>query len=235
MSALLLKICGLSTPETLDAALDAGSDMVGFVFFPPSPRNLDLTSARALSDRAAGRAQRVALTVDADDDLLTAIVAAAQPDWLQLHGRETPERVAQVRARFGCPVMKAIGISERADLAKALAYEGVADRLLFDAKPPRDSRLPGGNGLAFDWTLLQGRAGQDWMLSGGLSPDNVAEAVGLLNPPGLDVSSGVETSPGVKDAALIRSFIARARAAARGVSPASEDMAGSARAPGVIA
>jgi phosphoribosylanthranilate isomerase len=215
MTSLLIKICGLSTPETLAAALDAGCDMVGFVFFPPSPRHLTPPAAQALAARVEGRAARVALTVDADDATFDAIVAALDPEWLQLHGQESPERVAQVRRRYGRPIMKALGLSVRADLAKARTYEGVADRLLFDAKPPPGAGRPGGNGLAFDWRLLQGRVGRDWMLSGGLTPDNVAEAVTLLDPPGIDVSSGVESRPGIKDPALIASFIARARAAER--------------------
>ena len=230
MTDLVIKICGLSTPETLAAALDAGSDMVGFVFFPPSPRNLTPAAARELAAPARGRAERVALSVDADDALLDAIVAALDPDWLQLHGRETPERVAQVKARYGRPVMKAVGIAVAADLAKALPYEGVADRLLFDAKPPPGAVLPGGNGLPFDWRLLEGRPDRNWMLSGGLNPDNVSTAMATLDPPGLDVSSGVERAPGIKDPDLITSFIARARAARR-----PSETSGQRPAAGVIA
>ena len=214
MTSLLIKICGLSTPETLAAALDAGSDMVGFVFFPPSPRNLSPEAARELARRVEGRAEKVALAVDADDALFDQIMAALDPDWLQLHGKESPQRVAELRTRYGKPVMKAVGLSVHDDLAKAAAYETVADRLLFDAKPPKGAVLPGGNGLPFDWQLLQGRAGRNWMLSGGLTPDNVEAAVTMLDPPGLDVSSGVEIRPGVKDPKLIASFVARARAAA---------------------
>ena len=214
MTSLLIKICGLSTPETVAAALDAGSDMVGFVFFPPSPRNVSPDLARDLAARVEGRAQKVSLTVDADDATLDRIMAALAPDWLQLHGKESPQRVAELRSRYGRPVMKAIGLSVRDDLARASAYEEVADRLLFDAKPPKDAVLPGGNGLPFDWRLLEGRADRRWMLSGGLTPENVETAVTMLDPPGIDVSSGVESRPGIKDPDLIASFVARARAAA---------------------
>jgi phosphoribosylanthranilate isomerase len=218
MTSLLIKICGLKTPETLAAALDGGCDMVGFVFFPPSPRHLDPAAARALAAGVEGRAQRVALTVDADDASLDEIVDELDPDWLQLHGREPPDRVAELRARYGRPVMKAVGLAVAEDLARAAAYAGVADRLLFDAKAPPSAPLPGGNGLPFDWTLLRGRADRDWMLSGGLTPANVGQAVTMLAPPGLDVSSGVESRPGVKDPDLIRRFIAQARAAERSLA-----------------
>lgn len=212
--SLEIKICGLSTAETLDAALDAGADMVGMVFFAPSPRNVGLATAAGLAARTHGRAQVVALTVDADDATLDAIVDAVHPDILQLHGRETPERVAAIRARFDLPVMKALGIASRADLAALPAYEAVADRLLLDAKPPRGAVLPGGNGVPFDWALLDGLApARPFMLSGGLDPENVGEAVRRLHPPGIDVSSGVERAPGVKDPARIEAFLAAARAA----------------------
>lgn len=212
--SLEIKICGLSTPETLDAALGAGADMVGMVFFPPSLRHVSLSTASALATRARGRARIVALTVDADDAALADIVAAIHPDMLQLHGKESPERVAAIRARFELPVMKAVGIATAADLAALAAYEGVADRLLLDAKPPKDAVLPGGNGVPFDWNLL---AGLDlsipYMLSGGLDPENVRNAVQRLHPFGVDVSSGVERAPGVKDIARIVAFIREARAA----------------------
>lgn len=212
--SLEIKICGLSTPETLDAALGAGADMVGMVFFPPSPRHVSLSTASALATRARGRAGIVALTVDADDAALADIVAAIHPDMLQLHGKESPERVAAIRARFELPVMKAVGIATAADLAALTAYERVADRLLLDAKPPKDAVLPGGNGVPFDWDLL---AGLDlsipYMLSGGLDPENVRNAVQRLHPFGVDVSSGVERAPGVKDIARIVAFIREARAA----------------------
>ena len=213
---LLIKICGLSTAETLDAALDAGADMVGFVFFPKSPRHLSLERAQALGAQAQGRALRVALSVDADDAQLDAIVATGSADVLQLHGRESAARVAELKARFGLPVIKAIHVSDRADLAAVADYEGVADRLIFDARPPAGAVLPGGNGAAFDWAIL---AHVDtrlpWMLSGGLGPDNVAEALRATGARGLDVSSGVERAPGEKDPARIRLFIERARSFAR--------------------
>lgn len=209
-----IKICGLTTLDALDAALDAGADMIGVVFFPKSPRNIDHVTAATLAARARGRARIVALTVDADDDALKDIVAAIQPDMLQLHGSETPERVAAIRARFGLPVMKAIGIASSADLAQIPAYAEVADRLLLDAKAPKDALLPGGNGVPFDWNLLAGLdLAKPFMLSGGLNPDNVGEALRLANVPGVDVSSGVESAPGVKDTARIVAFIQAARAA----------------------
>lgn len=223
----LIKICGLSTPQTLDAALEAGADMVGFVFFAPSPRNISFEQARVLSAQVAGRAKMAALSVDADDDTHAAIVAALQPDILQLHGHETPARIAELKARFGLPVIKAIHISEPADLAAVQTYEGVADYLLFDARPPKGALLPGGNGAAFDWTILQAvKTTRPWMLSGGLNPDNVREALAVTSAPGLDVSSGVESAPGVKDAALIKAFVAAARGTAAKLPLGSSDTAG---------
>lgn len=212
--SLEIKICGLSTAETLEAALGAGADMVGMVFFAPSPRHVDLAVAAGLGAQARGRAQIVALTVDADDATLAAIVDALRPDMLQLHGRETPARVAAIRARFDLPVMKALGIATQDDLAALPAYEAVADRLLLDAKPPRGAVLPGGNGVAFDWNLLAGLdLARPYMLSGGLDPENVAGAVQLIHPPGVDVSSGVERGPGIKDPSRIEAFLRAARAA----------------------
>jgi phosphoribosylanthranilate isomerase len=209
----LVKICGLSTPETLDAALDAGADLVGFVSFPKSPRHVELDRGRTLALRAKGRAQRVALVVDPEDGALAALVAALDPDLIQLHGSETPERVAAIRARFGRPVMKAVGIAEAADLDAVAAHRG-CDRLLLDAKPPRSAdALPGGNGLAFDWRLLAGLdPGLRFMLSGGLNPDNVAAAIRLTGAGAVDVSSGVESRPGAKDPAKIEAFVKAARA-----------------------
>src|SRR5215211_812354 len=164
---LVVKICGLSTPETLDVALDAGADLVGFVFFPPSPRNLDMATARALGRRVAGRAGKVALAVNPDDGLLAGIVEALDPDILQLHGREPPERVTAVRSRFGLPVMKALPVADAADLAAVAVYAGVADRLLFDARAPREANRPGGLGQPFDWRLLENLdPGMQFMLSG---------------------------------------------------------------------
>jgi phosphoribosylanthranilate isomerase len=212
---LLIKICGLKTPEALEVALDAGADMVGFVFFPPSPRNIGHHAVRALGAQVRGRAQKVALSVDASDADLAAAIEALKPDLLQLHGKETPERVATVRSRFGLPVMKALPISERRDLSPIRLYDKVADRLIFDARPPRDATRPGGLGHAFDWHLLQGlTTGVPYMLSGGLDAGNVAEALRITEAPGVDVSSGVERAPGDKDPDKIRAFIRAARAAA---------------------
>ncbi len=215
MSSLVVKICGLSTPEALDVALDAGADMVGFVFFPPSPRHLALATARALGRRVRGRAQKVALTVDADDALLDAAVEALQPDLLQPHGREPPARVAALKKRFGLPVMKAIAIKAKADLAAVAAYAAIADRLLFDARAPLEATRPGGLGMPFDWSLLiHLDPGVPFMLSGGLDAGNVGEAVRITRAPGVDVSSGVERAPGEKDPDKIRAFVRAARAAA---------------------
>ena len=210
--APLVKICGLKTPETLAAALDAGADMVGFVFFPKSPRHIDLTTAETLGRQAAGRALKVALTVDADDTALAAIIAALHPDLLQLHGHETPDRVAAVRARFGLPVMKAIGVATADDLKDVQAFAAVSDRILFDAKAPKDAAHPGGNGLAFDWSLITGLdLSIPSMVSGGLDPANVAEALRRTGAQGVDVSSGVETAPGQKDPAKITAFVRAAK------------------------
>lgn len=212
--SLIIKICGLKTPEALDAALESRADLVGFVFFPPSPRNLGLEAARMLGEQVKGRAGKVALTVDANDETLFDIVTALNPDMLQLHGKETPERVVAVRTRFGLPVMKALPIAERSDLSPIRLYAQVADRLLFDARPPKDATRPGGLGTPFDWTLLSGvDPGVPFMLSGGLDAGNVAEAIGVTRASGVDVSSGVERAPGVKDPEKIREFIRVARLA----------------------
>jgi phosphoribosylanthranilate isomerase len=213
MTPLLVKICGLSTPEALDAALDAGADMAGFVFFAPSPRNISLETARALGARVNDRAQKVALTVDADDLVLAQIIDALKPDVLQLHGHEAPERVAAIRQRFGLPAMKALAIETPADLAAIPNYTSVADRLLFDARPPRDATRPGGLGKPFDWRLLENLdLPIPFMLSGGLHAGNVAEALRITRAGGVDVSSGVERAPGVKDPDKIRAFVRAARA-----------------------
>jgi len=218
---VIVKICGLSTPETLDVALDAGADMVGFVFFPPSPRNLTLAQARALAGRVGGRAQKVALSVDADDALHAAVIEALAPDVLQLHGNETPERVVAVKERFGLPVMKVIPVQDRTDLAAVAQYSPVADRLLFDARAPREATRPGGLGKTFDWHVLENLpAHLPFMLSGGLDAANVAEALGITHAAGVDVSSGVERAPGVKDPDRIRAFVRAARAANSAMSPA---------------
>jgi len=214
MSDVLVKICGLSTATTLDVALEAGADAVGFVFFPPSPRHLGYDAARTLGARVKGRAEKVALSVDADDAMLAAAVAALRPDVLQLHGKETPARVAAIRQRFGLPVMKAIAVEARGDLAAVADYASVADRLLFDARAPREATRPGGLGRAFDWRLLENLdPGIPFMLSGGLDAGNVAEALRITRARGIDVSSGVERAPGEKDPDKIRAFVRATRAA----------------------
>jgi phosphoribosylanthranilate isomerase len=216
---LLVKICGLKTPDAVDAALDAGADMVGFVFFPPSPRDIALSAARDLGRRVKDRARKVALTVDADDALLATVVESLRPDVLQLHGRETPDRVRAIKARFGLPVMKAVAVEIRDDLAAALAYGAIADRLLFDARAPLEATRPGGLGKPFDWHLLQGLdLPIPFMLSGGLDPENVADALRISGAPGVDVSSGIERAPGEKDLGKIRAFV---RAARRAHTPAT--------------
>lgn len=211
MTDVRVKICGLRTPADVAAVAAAGAAYAGFVFFPRSPRHLDLATARALALAAPEGLCKVALTVDADDAALDAIVETLPIDMLQLHGHETPDRVAQVRARYGLPVMKAVGVADEGDLAQVFDHSLVADQILVDAKPPRDAALPGGNGLAFDWRLVaQRRWLRPWMLAGGLTAANVAEAIRLTNARQVDVSSGVETAPGVKDAGLIAAFTAAA-------------------------
>jgi len=213
--SLTVKICGLATPEALEVALDAGADMVGFVFFPPSPRNISYKTASALEARVRGQAQKVALSVDADDTMLSYVVDALGPDILQLHGNESPLRVAAIKARFKLPVMKAIAVESKADLAAIARYAAVADHLLFDARAPRDATRPGGLGNAFDWALLENlKPGVPFMVSGGLNAGNVGEALRLTRAPGVDVSSGVERAPGQKDPDKIRAFIRAARDAA---------------------
>jgi phosphoribosylanthranilate isomerase len=210
--SVLIKICGLKTFEALDVALEAGADLVGFVFFAPSPRHVGIEAARALGERVRGRAQKVALSVDASDDELAGSVAALKPDLLQLHGRETPERVVMVRERFGLPVMKALPIAERSDLAAIRLYDAVADRLIFDARAELEATRPGGLGKRFDWRLLENlQTRAPFMLSGGLDALNVVEALRITAAPGVDVSSGVERAPGEKDPDKIRAFIAAAR------------------------
>ena len=210
---LAVKICGLSTRETLDAALDAGADMVGFVFFPPSPRHLALDTARDLGKRVGQRAIKVALTVDADDATLEAIIAALDPDILQLHGHETPARSSAIRHSFGREVMKALPVEGASDLAALWDYAEVADRILFDARPPKGATRPGGLGAVFDWHLLENLDLKlPFMVSGGLHAGNVTEAVRVTRPGGVDVSSGVERAPGIKDIEMIRDFIRAARA-----------------------
>ncbi len=214
--SLEIKICGLKSAEAMAAALDCGAHQVGFIFFPKSPRHLTPGEAAALRGAAVGRAKAVAVTVDADDRTLADIVSQVEPDILQLHGRETPARVAALKDRFGLTVVKALAVREAADVAAAEQYRGVADRLLFDAKPPAGAELPGGNGLAFDWRLLAGLdRNLDYMLSGGLNAANLADALRLARPAAVDVSSGVERAPGVKDVRLIAEFF-QAVAAMRG-------------------
>jgi phosphoribosylanthranilate isomerase len=211
--SLIVKICGLSTRETLDAALDAGADMVGFVFFPPSPRHLGLDVARDLGQRAKGRAKKAALTVDADDATLAKIVEALQPDILQLHGSETVARLRDIKRKFGLEVMKVIAVETAADLAPLSGYAVVADRILFDARAPKEATRPGGLGAVFDWHVLDKLDLKlPFMVSGGLDAGNVADAVRVTRAGGVDVSSGVERSPGVKDPEMIRAFIRAARA-----------------------
>ena len=212
--SLLVKICGLKTSDALDAALEAGADMVGFVFFAPSPRHLGYEAARLLGERVKGRAAKVALSVDATDAELGNVVEALKPDMLQLHGRETPERVAVLRSRFGLPVMKALPVEQRSDLSPIREYAHVADRILFDARAPQDATRPGGLGKAFDWRLLENLdIAVPFMLSGGLDARNVAEALAITRAPSVDVSSGVEKRPGEKDVAKIRAFVRAARSA----------------------
>jgi phosphoribosylanthranilate isomerase len=211
--SLIVKICGLSTPQTLDAALDAGADMVGFVFFPPSPRHLQFDAARSLGQRVRGRAQKVALTVDADEAFLQSVVEALGPDMLQLHGAESVAQIATIRRKFGLPVMKAVPIAVKDDLKRIGTYAAVADRLLFDARAPRDATRPGGLGNTFDWHLLK-NVGVPFMLSGGLDAGNVGEALRITRATAIDVSSGVERAPGVKDVEKIIAFVRTARSAA---------------------
>jgi phosphoribosylanthranilate isomerase len=211
--SLLVKICGLSTRETLDVALDAGADMVGFVFFPPSPRNLSLELGRDLGRQVKRRALKVALTVDADDATLDNIMDALSPDIFQLHGKESVARLRDIKQKFGRPVMKAVPVATAADLAVLPGYASVADRILFDARAPKDATRPGGLGAPFDWHLLENLDLKlPYMVSGGLHADNVAEAVRVTRAGGVDVSSGIESAPGVKDPEMIKAFIRAARA-----------------------
>ncbi|MEO1364453.1 MAG: phosphoribosylanthranilate isomerase [Pseudomonadota bacterium] len=209
MSDIAVKICGLSRPEHVTAAAEAGASYVGYVFFPKSPRNVSLDTARALAiDTPAGVA-KVALVVNADDAFLDALTAQVPLDMLQLHGSESPERVAEVKARYGLPVMKAVGIAGPDDLAALDAYGRVADQILVDTKAPKGADRPGGNGATFDWSLIAGRRWPvPWMLAGGLTTDNVADAVRATGARQIDLSSAVETAPGQKDAGLIRDFMA---------------------------
>jgi phosphoribosylanthranilate isomerase len=218
MGQVSVKICGLRTEADVAAVVAARAAYAGFVFFAKSPRNLSVAEAKALALAAPEGLCKVALTVDADDAALDAIVAGVPLDMLQLHGHETPRRVAEVKARYGLPVMKAMGVAGEGDLAVLIEMSLAADQLLIDAKPPNGADLPGGNGLAFDWRLLVGRKWlRPWMLAGGLTPRNVAEAVRLTGARQVDVSSGVESAPGVKDANRIAAFVEAAQGQRAGV------------------
>ena len=207
MADIRVKICGLRSPEDIAAVAAAGAAYAGFVFFPKSPRHVTLDQARAMAFAAPVGLAKVALVVNAEDAALDAIVEAVPLDMLQLHGHESPDRVAEIRTRYGLPVMKAVGVADEGDLAAIFDYSTVADQLLIDAKPPKTAALPGGNGLSFDWRLVaQRRWLRPWMLAGGLTPDNVAEAIRLTNARQVDVSSGVESAPGVKDHDRIKAF-----------------------------
>lgn len=206
MASVEIKICGIKTQPALEAAIAARADYCGLVFFPKSPRHVSLTEAAALSAQADGRIRRVALFVDADDAAIGEAIAAARIDILQLHGEEPPQRVAELKGRFGLPVWKALPVAAADDVERARAYRGIADLLLFDAKTPKGA-LPGGMGLSFDWSLLAGqRVNTPWGLAGGLSPDNVADAIRQTGTRLVDTSSGVESAPGEKDADKIRAF-----------------------------
>lgn len=208
-----VKICGLSTQEGLQAVADTGAAYVGFVFFPKSTRNVSIEQARELALATPVGLAKVALVVDADNAFLDAITDAVPLDMLQLHGHESPERVLEIKARYGLPVMKAVGISDASDVPNIDLYNAVADQILIDAKPPKSATLPGGNGLSFDWTLIAKRRWpKPWMLAGGLTPDNVAEAIALTGATQVDVSSGVEAGVGIKDNAKIAAFVAAALA-----------------------
>lgn len=209
-----VKICGIRTADALSAAVEAGADDIGLVLFPPSPRNVSLGDAKALADLARGCLRVVVLTVDADDTLLAAITTEIRPDVLQLHGNESPARVRTIRSRFGVPVMKAIKVATADDAMLALDYAEAADLILFDARPPKGADRPGGHGATFDWTALDDvKRRVAYMLSGGLTPANVGEAIRATGAEAVDVSSGVESAPGVKDPSLIRAFVAAVRAA----------------------
>ncbi|UJW75480.1 phosphoribosylanthranilate isomerase [Rhizobium sp. SL42] len=213
-----IKICGLKTPEAVDRAVERGATHIGFIFFAKSPRNIEPDIAGALADRVRGRAKIVAVTVDADADDLDEIIALLRPDILQFHGHESPERLLTVKAMTGLPIMKAFSIREPDDLKRIEPYIGIADRFLFDAKPPVGSDLPGGNGVTFDWRLLRSLdESVNYMLSGGLNKDNIADALRETGARGIDVSSGVESAPGVKDLQMMDEFFAAVAEASRRV------------------
>ncbi len=210
--AILVKICGITSADAADAALRAGADMAGLMFREGSPRVVSPEQAASLAVRMRGGIRLVAVLSDPTDEALSAVLGAVRPDFVQLHGAETPARVAAVRARFGVPVIKALAVAEPADLASVAAYEDAADMLMFDARPPSGAAREGGHGAAFDWQILRGRKfSKPWLLAGGLNPDNVARALGVSAAPGVDVSSGVETAPGVKSPEKIAAFVSAAR------------------------
>jgi phosphoribosylanthranilate isomerase len=212
--SIQVKICGINSVESADAAVCAGADFVGLVFFPASPRNLGIEQANSLATRMRGRTRITALLADPDDDKVALVTQAIAPDFLQLHGNETPQRVGEIRMRFRVPVIKALALAEASDLAGAASYADAADMFLFDAKAPANAARPGGRGAAFDWQLLRGRSfSRPWLLAGGLNAQSVARAIASSSAPGVDVSSGVETAPGVKNPEMITSFVAAARSA----------------------
>ncbi|MBV7394666.1 phosphoribosylanthranilate isomerase [Mameliella sediminis] len=214
MVSVRIKICGLTRPGDMEMVAAAGASYGGLVFFPKSPRNVTIEAARALALEAPVGLAKVALVVNPTDELLDRITSAVPLDMIQLHGSEPPERVAEVRARYGLPVMKAVGVAEEADLQKLVTYQQVADQILVDAKPPKSGVLPGGNGLAFDWRLIAGRRwSRPWMLAGGLTSENVGRAIAMTGAVQVDLSSGVESAPGVKDASKVAAFVAAAREA----------------------
>lgn len=220
MQDIRIKICGLTRVCDVEAVAEAGVNYFGLVFFAKSPRNVSIAQARDLALAAPVGLAKVGLMVNPTDDDLRMILDEVPLDMIQLHGSESPERVAEVRARYGLPVMKAVGVADEADLARVAAYQPVADQLLIDAKPPKGGDLPGGNGLSFDWRLVAGRRfGKPWMLAGGLTPENVATAIAMTGARQVDLSSGVESAPGVKDAGLIRAFVQAARSAAAKAPP----------------
>lgn len=219
-----IKICGLKTAEAVERAVRRGATHIGFIFFEKSPRNIEPDIAGKLADLVRGQAKIVAVTVDADNDELDEIIALLKPDMLQLHGSESPERVLTIKAMTGLPVMKALAIREGDDLLKVDPYIGIVDRFLFDAKPPKGSDLPGGNGVSFDWTLMHKLdEGVNYMLSGGLNKDNVAEALAITGAPGIDISSGVERAPGVKDLDMIDAFFDAVKNARPKLEKAGQD------------
>jgi phosphoribosylanthranilate isomerase len=211
-----VKICGINSAAAADAALRAGADFGGLVFFAKSPRNLSLEQGRVLAERMRGRVRLAALVVDENDAALAAIASQVKPDFFQLHGTETPERVAQIRSHFGIPIIKAVAVSETADLAKISAYDDAVQMFLFDAVPAADASRPGGHGAAFDWRILNGQAfARPWFLAGGLNPENVGRAIAVSGANMVDVSSGVESAPGIKSSDRIADFVAAAKQTVR--------------------